>query len=52
MLLKGGGLDGTRLLKPETVALMRANRLTDAQREITFLGIPFWLGQGFAWAFR
>ncbi len=47
MLLKGGGLDGTRLLKPETVALMRANRLTDAQREITFLGIPFWLGQGF-----
>ena len=47
MLLKGGGLDGTRLLKPETVALMRANRLTDAQREITFMGIPFWLGQGF-----
>ncbi|MBA3811913.1 MAG: beta-lactamase family protein [Caulobacteraceae bacterium] len=47
MLLKGGELDGTRLLEPETVALMRTNRLTDTQREVTFLGIPFWLGQGF-----
>ena len=47
MLLGEGEVDGVRLLKPQTVALMRANRLTDAQREIPFMGIPFWLGQGF-----
>src|SRR6185437_8106768 len=42
-----GVVDGVRLLKPETVELMRQNRLTDAQREIPFMGIPFWMGQGF-----
>jgi CubicO group peptidase (beta-lactamase class C family) len=47
MLLNGGELDGTRYLKPETVGLMQTNRLTDAQREIPFMGIPFWAGQGF-----
>jgi CubicO group peptidase (beta-lactamase class C family) len=47
MLLNGGDVDGVRLLKPETVAAMRANRLTEAQRQIDFLGIPFWAGQGF-----
>jgi CubicO group peptidase (beta-lactamase class C family) len=47
MLLNGGEVDGVRLLKPETVAAMRTNRLTDAQREIDFLGMPFWSGQGF-----
>jgi CubicO group peptidase (beta-lactamase class C family) len=47
MLLSDGELDGVRLLKPETVRLMRTNRLTDAQREIPFMGIPFWMGQGF-----
>jgi CubicO group peptidase (beta-lactamase class C family) len=47
MLLGDGEVDGVRLLKPETVALMRTNRLTDAQREIPFMGIPFWMGQGF-----
>ena len=47
MLLGDGEVDGVRLLKPQTVALMRTNRLTDAQREIPFMGIPFWLGQGF-----
>ena len=47
MMLNGGELDGTRYLKPETVALMRQNRLTDAQRQVPFMGIPFWLGQGF-----
>jgi CubicO group peptidase (beta-lactamase class C family) len=47
MLLNGGEADGVRLLKPETVALMRTNRLTDAQREVPFMGIPFWMGQGF-----
>jgi CubicO group peptidase (beta-lactamase class C family) len=47
MLLGDGQVEGVRLVKPETVALMRANRLTDAQREIPFMGIPFWGGQGF-----
>jgi CubicO group peptidase (beta-lactamase class C family) len=47
VLLQGGSLDGTRLLTPETVALMATNRLTEAQREITFMGLPFWTGQGF-----
>jgi CubicO group peptidase (beta-lactamase class C family) len=47
MLLGGGRVDGVRLLQPETVALMTANRLSEAQREIPFMGIPFWAGQGF-----
>jgi CubicO group peptidase (beta-lactamase class C family) len=47
MLLGNGEVDGVRLLKAETVELMRQNRLTDAQREIPFMGIPFWMGQGF-----
>jgi len=47
MMLNGGELDGRRYLKRETVELMAANRLTPAQREIPFMGIPFWLGQGF-----
>ena len=47
MLLNGGELDGRRYLNPESVRLMRTNRLTDAQREIPFMGIPFWAGQGF-----
>ncbi|MGH7024490.1 MAG: serine hydrolase domain-containing protein [Caulobacteraceae bacterium] len=47
MLLGGGEVDGVRLLKPETVDLMRANRLTEAQRQIDFLGMPFWAAQGF-----
>ncbi|HTX47993.1 MAG TPA: serine hydrolase domain-containing protein [Caulobacteraceae bacterium] len=47
MMLNGGELDGRRYLKAETVRLMRANRLTDEQRRIPFMGIPFWMGQGF-----
>jgi CubicO group peptidase (beta-lactamase class C family) len=47
MLLNRGEVDGVRLLKGETVDMMTANRLTDAQREITFMGMPFWIGQGF-----
>ncbi len=47
MLLNDGELDGRRYLKAETVRLMRTNRLTDAQRQIPFLGMPFWVGQGF-----
>lgn len=47
MLLNSGDLDGRRYLKPETVALMTANRLTPEQRAIPFFGLPFWMGQGF-----
>ena len=47
MLLNKGEVDGVRLLKPETVDLMLTNRLTDEQRAIPFMGIPFWAGQGF-----
>jgi CubicO group peptidase (beta-lactamase class C family) len=47
MLLGKGQVDGVRLVKPATVEAMAANRLTDAQRAIPFMGIPFWLGQGF-----
>jgi CubicO group peptidase (beta-lactamase class C family) len=47
MMLGKGEVDGVRLLKPETVALMVANRLTDAQRAIPFLGMPLWAAQGF-----
>jgi CubicO group peptidase (beta-lactamase class C family) len=47
LLLGRGEVDGVRLLKPETVDLMRTNRLTEAQRQIDFLGMPFWTSQGF-----
>jgi CubicO group peptidase (beta-lactamase class C family) len=47
MLLGKGEVDGVRLLKAETVELMAKNRLTDAQRQLPFLGMPFWTAQGF-----
>jgi CubicO group peptidase (beta-lactamase class C family) len=47
LLLGEGALDGVRLLRPETVALMRTNRLTDAQRQIPFAGMPLWQKSGF-----
>lgn len=47
MLLQGGALNGVRLLRPETVRLMQANRLTSAQREIPFAGMPLWQKNGF-----
>ena len=47
MLLGGGEHDGVRLLKPETVQLMRTNRLTDAQRQVSFAGMPLWQKSGF-----
>jgi CubicO group peptidase (beta-lactamase class C family) len=47
MLLNEGELGGRRYLAADTVRLMRTNRLTDAQRRIPFLGMPFWVGQGF-----
>lgn len=48
MLLHGGEIDGIRVLKPETVRDMRTNRLTPAQRRISFIGAPTWDGMGFA----
>ena len=48
MMMNKGELNGTRLVKPETVALMCTNRLTPEQRAIPFLGaIPMWDGMGF-----
>ncbi|MBW8815409.1 MAG: beta-lactamase family protein [Caulobacterales bacterium] len=47
LMLGRGAVDGVRLVKPETVDLMTANRLTEAQRALPFLGMPFWLSQGF-----
>ncbi len=47
MLLGQGEVDGVRLAKPETIALMTANRLTPEQRAQTFLGFPIWSTQGF-----
>jgi CubicO group peptidase (beta-lactamase class C family) len=47
MLLGKGELNGTRLLKRETVELMTTNRLSEEQRAIPFLGMPLWAGQGF-----
>ena len=47
MLLGMGQVDGTRLLKPETVALMTADRLTPAQRATLVSNEPHWTGQGF-----
>lgn len=47
MLLGEGALDGVRLLRPETVRLMRTNRLTDAQRLVPFAGMPLWRTNGF-----
>ena len=47
MMLGKGEVDGVRLVKASTIEMMAQNRLTDAQRQIPFMGIPFWLGQGF-----
>jgi CubicO group peptidase (beta-lactamase class C family) len=47
MMLGRGEADGVRLLKPETVALMTADRLTAAQRAILVQNEPHWVGEGF-----
>jgi len=47
LMLGRGEVDGVRLVKPETLDLMTTNRLTDEQRGHAFLGMPFWLSQGF-----
>ncbi|WP_099022075.1 serine hydrolase domain-containing protein [Mycolicibacterium palauense] len=47
MLLRGGTVDGVRVLSEESVRLMRTDQLTDAQKRIPFLGMPYWIGRGF-----
>lgn len=47
LMLGRGEVDGVRLARPETIDLMTTNRLTDEQRGHAFLGMPFWLSQGF-----
>ncbi|CAJ1499381.1 serine hydrolase domain-containing protein [[Mycobacterium] kokjensenii] len=47
MLLADGVVDGTRILSPESARAMRADRLTDEQKQRPFLGAPFWIGRGF-----
>jgi CubicO group peptidase (beta-lactamase class C family) len=49
MFLNGGELDGNRVLKPETVAIMTVNRIPDALLPIGF-GRPT-LGQGWGLGF-
>jgi CubicO group peptidase (beta-lactamase class C family) len=48
MLLGGGEVDGVRVLSEESVRLMRTDRLTAEQKQHPFLGMPFWVGRGFA----
>jgi len=47
MLLGGGELEGVRVLSPRTVALMTTNHLSAEQRQVPFLGMEFFAGQGF-----
>jgi CubicO group peptidase (beta-lactamase class C family) len=47
MLMGEGEHDGVRVLRPETVRLMQTNRLTPAQREVPFVGMPLWQKAGF-----
>jgi CubicO group peptidase (beta-lactamase class C family) len=47
MLLGDGSVDGVRVLSPESVRLMRTDRLTGEQKRHNFLGAPYWVGRGF-----
>lgn len=47
MLLNGGEVVGVRVLSEESVRLMRTDRLTEEQKKVPFLGMPFWMGRGF-----
>ena len=47
MLVRGGETDRGRLLKRDTVRLMITNRLTPAQRQLPFMGVPFFSSLGF-----
>lgn len=44
MLLNGGELDGVRILRPETVELMRTNRLAE---DMIPISIATWTGDGY-----
>jgi CubicO group peptidase (beta-lactamase class C family) len=52
MLLNGGELDGVRLLRPETVELMRTNRLPDNLIPIGVRPGADIVGNGFGLGFR
>lgn len=48
MFVGGGAVDGVRMLRPETLALMTGNRLTEGQRaKAEILGLPVFTGHGF-----
>ena len=48
LFIGGGAVEGVRILKPETMALMTANRLSEAQRaSARLLGMPVFAGHGF-----
>jgi CubicO group peptidase (beta-lactamase class C family) len=48
LFLGAGAVDGVRIVKPETMALMTANRLSDAQRAATrMFGMPTFAAHGF-----
>ena len=47
MLLDGGEVDGIRVLSEASAELMRTNQLTEDQKRVPFLGMPFWIGRGF-----
>jgi CubicO group peptidase (beta-lactamase class C family) len=47
MLLGNGTANGVRVLSPESTRLMRTDQLTPQQKEVPFLGMPYWIGRGF-----
>jgi len=47
MLLGDGIVDGVRVLSPDSVRLMRTDRLTAEHKRHNFLGAPYWVGRGF-----
>jgi CubicO group peptidase (beta-lactamase class C family) len=48
MFVGGGAVEGVRLLRPETLAMMTANRLTASQRvRAELLGMPAFAAHGF-----
>jgi CubicO group peptidase (beta-lactamase class C family) len=42
-----GELEFDGVLAPESIRLMRTDRLTAEQKKVPFLGAPFWVGRGF-----
>lgn len=47
MFLGQGSVRGARLLRPETLAMMTTNRLTEEQRTAHLMGAPLFAGHGF-----